>query len=64
MTNVENLFSGKTDYRARAREAMDAASITQFPAMRSYLLKLAAAWQDISDGADLIKHRTRHRHRR
>jgi hypothetical protein len=56
MTNVENLFAVKIDYRARAREAMDAALITEFPAMRSNLLMLAAAWRHLADEAELRKH--------
>jgi hypothetical protein len=55
MTNVENVLASTIDYRARAREARGAAAITQFPAVRIHLLKLAALWQDISDAVDLVK---------
>ena len=56
MTNVQNLFADPTDYRARAQEAIDSALITEFPALRSHLLRLAAAWQDLADEAELSKH--------
>jgi hypothetical protein len=55
MTNVQNLFTDPTDYRARAQEAIDLASITEFPAMRSNLLNLAAAWWELADQVEIPK---------
>jgi hypothetical protein len=41
------------DYRRRARDAVDAASITTYPSMRLGLLKLAAVWGELAERADL-----------
>jgi hypothetical protein len=56
MMNISNHSTQSDHYRTLAREAMDSATITQFPLMRDGFLKLAAAWHDLAAETDFAKH--------
>jgi hypothetical protein len=48
MTDNDNHRTRAAHYKCMAGEAMESATMTQFPAMRRDLLKLAAAWHDLA----------------